>query len=363
MALKKRYYSLNGQILGEHDVSSGQTLQYARDALGNVRKTIDSDTGNVVHSYIYKPWGEIWQTTGTGATSRRFCWIGSWGYANTNRHYQFNSYYVRARHYSGVMGAWMTRDPLWPMEMPYGYVNGRVYLAVDPSGMLEAKKIACGNKTGKLFCPQRGKHCGFVVGAPLVGNRRPAISLEEARKCLPSKKNCVAINGSLFSGSSGPLAKRVCLPECGGTTAGIGNPKGVDQMDTRYIQFVHSQGSERFEQRLYGRRILTANRDCKDEIWQGQVVGSAARPRTFAFMKGGNLCFAIFAKPGLTGKEVCQCVKQHADKGSYGVALDGGRSTQAWNVPANGKPQVIDFPHQNDGGNTRLDNWVFLCDC
>ncbi|MCB0826046.1 MAG: hypothetical protein KDC26_07645 [Armatimonadetes bacterium] len=134
MALKKRYYSLNGQILGEHDVSSGQTLQYARDALGNVRKTIDSDTGNVVHSYIYKPWGEIWQASGTGATSRRFCWIGSWGYANTNRHYQFNSYYVRARHYSGVMGAWITRDPLWPTEMPYGYGEGRVYSGIDYDG-------------------------------------------------------------------------------------------------------------------------------------------------------------------------------------------------------------------------------------
>jgi hypothetical protein len=67
------------------------------------------------------------------STYTNFTWGGGHGYRQTGLAY--SSVYVRARHYSNMDAGWTTIDPLWPSEMPYGYVNGRVPGGVDPSGM------------------------------------------------------------------------------------------------------------------------------------------------------------------------------------------------------------------------------------
>ncbi len=66
-------------------------------------------------------------------SGKTFTWLGGWGYRQTG--VEWSSVYVRARHYSPGLSNWTSVDPLWPAEMPYGYVEGRVMTASDPSGM------------------------------------------------------------------------------------------------------------------------------------------------------------------------------------------------------------------------------------
>ena len=140
MAMKSQYYSVNGRVRAESNSTGFRS--YFRDNLGSVVKTI-SNTATVVHSYVYKPFGEVMQNSGMGAMQRRFLWCGSWGYGHTNLHDKWNSYYVRSRHYSGVQGLWTTVDPIWPRDKAYRYVRNSVTKAIDPSG-LEAASAAIG---------------------------------------------------------------------------------------------------------------------------------------------------------------------------------------------------------------------------
>ena len=133
MAMKAQYYSVDGQVRAESD--SGGFRSYVRDNIGSVVKTVSS-AGAVAQSYIYKPFGEVWRFTGSGAMQRRFLWCGSWGYGHTDLHYKWNSYYVRARHYSGVQGMWTTVDPMWPEERAYRYCFSNPIKNVDSSGLI-----------------------------------------------------------------------------------------------------------------------------------------------------------------------------------------------------------------------------------
>jgi RHS repeat-associated protein len=66
-------------------------------------------------------------------TGKTFTWLGGWGYRQTG--VEWSSVYMRARHYSRGLSNWTSIDPLWPSEMAYGYVEGRVMTGVDPSGL------------------------------------------------------------------------------------------------------------------------------------------------------------------------------------------------------------------------------------
>ena len=69
------------------------------------------------------------------SSPRRFLWCGTWGYRFNERYAQYTSHYVRARHYSSLQGMWSTVDPLYPRERAYGYVENRVTVGIDPSGL------------------------------------------------------------------------------------------------------------------------------------------------------------------------------------------------------------------------------------
>ena len=70
-----------------------------------------------------------------------FGWVGSHGYRNTGKRY--SDKYVRARHYGSKIGRWTTEDPLGIYDNPSKavYVNGRITVSVDPSGLLEIEPV------------------------------------------------------------------------------------------------------------------------------------------------------------------------------------------------------------------------------
>jgi YD repeat-containing protein len=57
MSMKKTYYSVQGEILGEK-AAGGQRVDYLTDALGSLTATVDQ-TGTVLNRYVYKPDGAL----------------------------------------------------------------------------------------------------------------------------------------------------------------------------------------------------------------------------------------------------------------------------------------------------------------
>ncbi len=81
--------TINGQIVSEHTGST--QLDYLSDALGSVTGVCDQ-TGSLVGSARYKPYGTTLSSSGTQAS---FGWVGQHGYRPTGlKHSEF---YVRLR--------------------------------------------------------------------------------------------------------------------------------------------------------------------------------------------------------------------------------------------------------------------------
>lgn len=112
-------------MYAEWTEGSKTEVGYIRDALGNVMETVNGD-GTTLNTYNYKPFGDVLSKTGS-APDPKYLWCGTWGYRANGA--KWVSHYVRARHYSFADAAWTSVDPLWPSEMPYGYVEGRVMTA------------------------------------------------------------------------------------------------------------------------------------------------------------------------------------------------------------------------------------------
>jgi hypothetical protein len=193
------YMSVNGQILSE--TTNGETTLYGTDALGNVVNTANHKC-EVLNTYVYKPYsGEVWVKTGS-SPDPKFLWVGSHGYRQTGLHYKFLSAYVRSRHYQGPTASWTSVDSLWPSEMPYGYVDGRVMAGVDPSGMQMASflnYIATGGLAGELqnYFSKKFKDCGV--------SKENARVLATVFRCIAQAEsgtnpnaNAKGVNGTAF---------------------------------------------------------------------------------------------------------------------------------------------------------------------
>ena len=126
------YYSINGQIIGES--TNGVRTDYLTDALGSVTGTVNQ-SGVVINTYRYKPYGDLLSKTGTGADPA-FGWVGTQGYKQTQK--KFSNFYVRARHYGSAQGKWTTKDPIgldggdWNL---FRYVINSPILSTDSSGL------------------------------------------------------------------------------------------------------------------------------------------------------------------------------------------------------------------------------------
>jgi len=114
MALKNKFYTVNGQILGER-AAGGALSRYLPDALGSV--TGVSQSGSLSGAARYSSYGR----TIAGSSGADLGWIGGPGYRPTGR--MWASHYVRARTFDAMAGAWTVVDPLWPRQQPYGYAG------------------------------------------------------------------------------------------------------------------------------------------------------------------------------------------------------------------------------------------------
>src|SRR4051812_11234665 len=117
MTLKKRYYSIRGQIFGEEAIGGTRT-DYAVDALGSVTGTLE--VGSLRAIYFYKPFGSELQKIGVG-TDPSFRWVGKRGYRWAGDPH--SNVYIRARTYAPRLGRWTTCDPNWPGEQAFTYVS------------------------------------------------------------------------------------------------------------------------------------------------------------------------------------------------------------------------------------------------
>lgn len=134
MALSKRYYSVNGEMLYEKGVSR---VDYLPDALGSVTATTTPGSPSTVeNTYRMKPYGSTLVKTGAGADPR-FRWLGAAGYRRTNLFRP--GVYVRARHYSQEDGRWTTVDPLWPTQPRYSYGKESPTVYSDFWGLLPSQ--------------------------------------------------------------------------------------------------------------------------------------------------------------------------------------------------------------------------------
>jgi RHS repeat-associated protein len=126
-----------GELLYLIDAAGGnQVYHYHFDRIGSTLALTDSG-GVVTDSYAYGPYGELLGRTGTNP--QPFTFVGRWG---VRREGTFDLYQMRARYYDARTGAFLSKDPVWPIldpkELnPYGYASRDPLRRVDVGGMAE----------------------------------------------------------------------------------------------------------------------------------------------------------------------------------------------------------------------------------
>ena len=136
------FATTNGQITGfvEGDLGPlGVYLSgdYLLDFLGSVTGEVDA-LAALSGVRRFKPSGEkysgalVFRGPGfTGASGSRHTMV------------PFAEQYNEQRVLSTRLMQWTTRDPIWPRELPYGYVNGNPTTRIDPSGLEQVRVQIC----------------------------------------------------------------------------------------------------------------------------------------------------------------------------------------------------------------------------
>ncbi len=171
MAIKKQYYTVDGQIIGYKDASGRK--DYLTDALGSVTAEVDQTGATKTFDGRYKPYGGDLSSTGIKGN---YDWVGSWGYRGTNL--SAASHYVRARTYCKTTGSWSTIDPLGILSGRYQYVHGQPTAKIDNFGLFAVYVNAfihkdqnvgartyylCGNVTSDGWNPAPWNPSGLVA--------------------------------------------------------------------------------------------------------------------------------------------------------------------------------------------------------
>jgi hypothetical protein len=144
MAMKKTYYSLNGEIIGERTPAFGR-VDYLTDALGSVTATMNQSAG-IVNTYRYKPYGGLLAKTGVG-TDPEFTWAGAQGYRQTSKKY--SEVYAWARHDDTNDGTWTSSYSDCFEENCYSLYGANVITELDGFPVMDAVLV--------LALPNRSK--------------------------------------------------------------------------------------------------------------------------------------------------------------------------------------------------------------
>ena len=122
-----------GTLLYSIEAEDNSRRFYQYDEMGNTLFLTD-DSGSVISSYAYSPYGELLSTT--GSLDNPFTWQGKFGVMQEGSN---GLYYMRARYYDSQTERFISRDPLkrWgPANInPYQYAMGNPMRFIDPSGL------------------------------------------------------------------------------------------------------------------------------------------------------------------------------------------------------------------------------------
>jgi RHS repeat-associated protein len=114
----------------------GASFYYLTDDLGSTAAVTD-ETGSVIRSYTYAPFGETTGSTAvTGAPANPWRFVGSHNYYTDAATGMLK---VGIRYYDPGLGRWTQRDPMTnsldPAQAgPYAYVGNNPSNKVDPTG-------------------------------------------------------------------------------------------------------------------------------------------------------------------------------------------------------------------------------------
>lgn len=131
-----RYFihTSSGALLYTIEATDGLRYFYHYDEMGNTNFLTD-DSGTVISSYIYSPYGEILNSSVNIDTP--FSWQGKFGVMKEG---DSGLYYMRARYYDCTSARFLSRDPASstdPMEInPYQYATDNPITYTDPLGLM-----------------------------------------------------------------------------------------------------------------------------------------------------------------------------------------------------------------------------------
>lgn len=119
-------YGPGGMPIAEIDAEGVPTYHH-HDQLASTRALTD-ETGEVVGSFTYEPYGSLAASSGSAGSSL--------GFAGQYTASESDLQYLRARYYDPATAQFLSEDPLAALTRePYGYAGGNPLGAADPSGL------------------------------------------------------------------------------------------------------------------------------------------------------------------------------------------------------------------------------------
>ncbi len=129
MSTALRTYYRGHSLVAMRDEAAAQNRTFHFDHQ-ETTQCLTNQAGVVTDRFAADAWGVEVKRTGTSIN--RQWYVGRWGYYRSSGQ---SCDYVRARHYSGVQGRWLSRDPLAAAVGFYTYAANRPVGHMDPSGL------------------------------------------------------------------------------------------------------------------------------------------------------------------------------------------------------------------------------------
>lgn len=138
-----RFTTANGVIISEK--RGGNRFFYAADPVGSTVAMFNA-SGTLTDSFAYWPYGELRSSSGSTASSFKYC--GTWGYFTETT----GRTYIRGRFYRDKIARWQTVDGFWPELSAYRYGDSNPVSSIDPSGYMTwyQKHLKCLEAIAKM---------------------------------------------------------------------------------------------------------------------------------------------------------------------------------------------------------------------